>query len=787
MVRRKTRGIRPRWITLAQGLICAVGVSGMAGLGCSSDAEEAGDGTGTAGDCLTDREYFAKKVWAPVLGSKCLSCHGPGGVAEEAGADFSLLPPSYPGFLDENLKAVTTIAKTKFEGKSTLVRKPLGQMKHGGGEVIAPGSAEYKALEGLVSKLNSSETCKPKSSAASFKEVVLMDALATTRKASLNLVGRLPTAKEIQRVLDEGEGSLRPLLDTMMTEEAFFSRVKEIYNDMLLVNRYLGYSSYALNLLSTDQYPNSGEAWFDNLPSSQKPLVNKAIAHEPLELIAHIVRNDKPFTEVLTANYTVMNPYSAKVFNAKVTFNNPDDPNEWKEGQIIALGDTSKGQPAEMVLPHAGVLTSPIFLNRFPTSETNVNRHRSRMVMQFFLATDILKVGERPIDPTAATALANPTREDPNCSVCHKMMDPIAGAFQKFRYNDQEEYDPKLNWHEEMFPPGFGQEKMQLSDYDQAPQWLAQRIIKDPRFTISVVYTVYTALTGKQPLDYPAFDDGEFDNKLVAWEAQDNLFRKIGEAFVADNYNFKTVVREMVLSPYFRAKNLSGEVSAARASQLQYVGTGRFSTPESLSRKIKAVTGLNWGENDVSKTGYYGDGGKKYLMSDYQVLYGGIDSDEVTKRLSSPNGVMANISWRMANEMACSSTAWDLSRKKPSERFLFPYVEVTDTPSTGGDAIKKNIRYLHAHILGEALDEGSPELDKTYQLFVDTLKEGQAKLKSKGVEESIVYNCRARKNPFTNQTLPDSEKLEKDPDYTVRAWMAVITYLLADYRFLYEE
>ncbi|HMR06335.1 MAG TPA: DUF1588 domain-containing protein [Polyangiaceae bacterium] len=762
-----------KWNTIP-GLLCAVLASAAMGAGCSSESDEGGGTTGTTGQCLSERDYFAKKIQAGVFSKTCQKCHAPGGQADEEGAKFTLLPSSYPGFIDANLAAAKQFAKTEFDGKSVLVRKPIGELEHGGGKAVDPSSAEYAALKEFISLVKSGDFCEGGSTVKGFDDVVLHDTLSTYRSATLQLAGRLPNASEIDKIITEGDGSLQPLLDGLMKEDAFFDRVKEMFNDVLLTDRYLGYSSYAVSLLNDEQYPQSGDAWFETLENSEKTPVNLAVAREPLELIAYIVKNDHPFTEVLTADYTMMNPLSARIFNATVKFDDPNNADEWKPGKIRAMVDG-----AAVELPHAGVLSSPIFLNRFPTTPTNVNRHRARMVLKFFLATDILRIAERPIDPTQATAYNNPPREDPSCNVCHRMMDPIAGAFQKFDDNDQEKFEPNNSWHPEMFPPGFGKETMPTTEYAQSLQWLAQRVVQDPRFSLSMVYTVYTALTGQEPLAYPDTDDPDFEGKLGAWEAQDALFRKIGDGFVDSNYNLKAAIKGVVLSPYFRAKNALAEPSAQRALELSIIGTGRLSTPESLSRKIRAVTGLPWGKG----TGYYKT---DYLNSDYRVLYGGIDSDDVTQRLSAPNGVMANVAWRMANEVACQTTAWDLSIDKPADRFLFPYVEVEDTPTTKADAIKKNIQYLHAHITGEALQLSDPEIAATYKLFEDTLKEGQAKIASSDLSDSIVYSCRARKDPYTDADLPDGQKLEKDPDYTVRAWMAVVTYLLSDHGFLYE-
>ena len=196
------------------------------------------------------------------------------------------------------------------------------------------------------------------------------------------------------------------------------------------------------------------------------------------------------------------------MYNVYATFQNPTDENEWVEAQINFMRD---GQPLPM--PHAGVLTSPMFLNRFPTTPTNRNRHRARMVFQFFLATDILNVAERPIDPTQSTKFNNPTRDDSACNACHRQIDPIAGAFQKFDDNDQERFRPERNWHAEMFAPGFGKEVMSTSDFENAPQWLAQRLVKDFRFGLAAVQTVFTALTGSEA---DGVSDGHRGRRTIA-------------------------------------------------------------------------------------------------------------------------------------------------------------------------------------------------------------------------------------------------------------------------------
>jgi hypothetical protein len=411
-------------------------------------------------------------------------------------------------------------------------------------------------------------------------------------------------------------------------------------------------------------------------------------------------------------------------------------------------------------------------LSRFPSTPTNRNRHRAKVLLQKFLATDILKVGERPIDPTQSVAFANPTREDPSCSVCHSTLDPIAGAFMKFSDNDPEQLLPDREWYKEMVLPGFADASMQIGDYPRALQWVAARIAADPRFPISVVYNAFDSLTGQEPLPYPA--DGNATG-LASWELQNSTFRAIAAKFVESGHNFKTVVRELILSPYFRAHNVSAAAAEAQRGKLDAHGTGRLSTPESLVSKLRAVVGFDWARSDRQPA----------LSTTYDILYGGIDSDSVIQRLEQPNGVMSAVMSRMANEVACQATAWDFLQTL-DKRKLFPNVEVADTPASASDKIRANIRYLHAHVLGENLAEGSAELERTYALFNETWQEGTAKVTSKVLSANPPWNCRGRWDRTTGVELPEGRRLEDDKNYTIRAWMAVVTYLLSDYRFLYE-
>jgi len=779
-------------------LFLPVGISAASLFAGCSDGDDKEGGNTAANACLSNRRFFESQVWASFMSQKCARCHTPDGEAvNEKGAKLVLQTASYPNFIDTNLAALQQSSNEKFGDKVKLLEKPLGGLDHGGGQVIAPGGPEHLALQELVKRFQSGDPC-PDTSIASVDGVTMSTTASLGRKAAIDLGGRLPTADEEAALVEgaAGDQALDAMLDKLMTEETFYKRLREMYNDLFLTDRFLSYGGAAIDFMDTENmYPalapyRNGEA--PEYSSDKRPKINEALAREPLNLITYVARNDKPFTEILTANYAVVNPYLAIAYGSQAAFTNPDDPNELQPTQVI-LGS---GDP----LPHAGILSTPAFLNRWVTSPTNRNRGRSRRVYQFFLATDILKIAERPVDPSAASTHENPTQNDPNCKMCHKLIDPIAGGFRGYDDSNYENFKGSREWHGDMVAPGFSGAPLPPESYGSALAWTAQQIVGDPRFVISIINTVYTGLTGRKPIAYPteAVNAPGHDLRVAAWRAQDAYFRQLGEEFVKQNYNVKAVFKGIIKSPYYRAETLAAD-PGDKAPLYDSIGTGRWLTPEILDRKITAVMGIPWRHyyewGDIAKDKAEGkadlrlDRGK--WLGDFKLLYGGIDSDNVPVRLHDPNGISASVAWRMANEMSCHTVAWDFWKAKDKRR-LFPLVDTKDRPEYNGkevadsvSAIKANLVHLHKLILGETLTPDHPEIARSYQLYLDTWHELAANEDAKDKKENLVNECMARFDFDNLAGIPDEQQLKKDSDYTIRSWQAVVTYLLLDYRFLY--
>lgn len=739
-----------------------------------------GEADGNDGDCVSNERFFQERVQT-TLTAKCAACHTTSGAAKDT--SFILRTSEWgPDYVEQNLEVFSQMSRLKYDGVPWILAKPTASVDHGGERQFDKDSEEYEAFAAMVERIEDPVVCDEGDVTEEFFDgVELLDEVATLRKASLALVGRLPTIEEEQAVRDGGFEALDAVLDQMMTDEVFYDRIVEIYNDHFLTDRYYP-GTNAIDLLGglTDEndnpiYPNL--FWYESLgegPEMEqaREFTNEGLARQSLELVAYVVRNELPFTEILTADYTMVNPFSAEAFGVEPTFDNPSDYNEF--------------QPAKLPgVPHAGVLTNPVFMNRFPTTPTNRNRHRARMVYQFFLATDVLRLGERPLNDVGDLG-TNPTRDAAACNVCHQVIDPVAGALQN--WDEMGRYNPPESWYAEMVPPGFGSEMLPPEEKTRSEQWLAQQLVADNRFAIAPVHILFKGLSGQDPLREPSdVNDEHYLEHIRAFDVQSKVFQEIADKFIEDGYNLKSVVKEIIKSPYYRAANASN-LTPEREAELSEVGTGRLLTPEQLHRKIEAMTGQPWRNAD-----------RDYLLStnEYLIFYGGIDSDGVTSRITEPNGIMANVATRMANEMACWTVAADFA-KDPSERVMFPFVEQGFKPQDengfevagAASAIRANIQYLHQRLLGEFVDLNDPEIERTYQLYLDVWKDGQEKLQlpteEGGYGAGLPGQCQATTDYWTGEALPEDRQITTDDTYTIRAWMAVTAYLLSDYRFLHE-
>lgn len=735
--------------------------------------------------CLAADTFFADEVWAKVGERTCLKCHNTEGKAAES--KFLLRDTAQNrNNLTLNRNAFMQMASAKEKEASRLLVKVTGGLDHGGGVVLQPNSTGYRILEQFVRRMNGSPGKTPGTTTALsdytpppfFEGVQMMTPDRLLRRVTLSLAGRLPTGEERAAVKERGLDAMDGVLAQLMKEDAFYDRLKEGFNDIFLTRGYVGNGE---EVLSYDHFQKT-RLWYQKHDLSHVPEKERqraryrladeyreALRREPLELIAHIVQNDRPFTELVTADYIMVSPYTARGYGVfedlRDRFRNADDPFEYIPTKIPALKARS-GKVQESptgYYPHSGILSMFQYLRRYPTTETNRNRLRARMYYQHFLGIDVMALAPRVTDAAAVTAKYEvPTMQAPDCVVCHKTLDPVAGLFQDF--NEEGHLGPrKGGWYTDMFGSGFEGTDLKKEERWRSLQWLGRLTARDPRFARAMVEHVYYILMGRQVLQPPEdIDDPMFESKRRAYSEQRRLIESVADRFAKAGFNIKVVFKALVASDFYRADGLATLTAhPRRQAELDDVGLVRLLTPEQLERKIKAVFGQKWGRLDDRE-------------GRFKILYGGIDSQSVTERVTEPSGAMGAIQRIMANDVACKNVALDFS-KNAAERTLFPGIELDVVPGEGAEAdrqIRKAIVHLHEHILGRTAATDDPEVTRTYNLFAGIVSDAKAIGK---LEKQGSYYCDRVEN-----------KRLDDPDYTLRAWRGVVTYLLRQQDFLYE-
>ncbi|MEM8981895.1 MAG: HYR domain-containing protein [Pseudomonadota bacterium] len=701
--------------------------------------------------CSSLQPEFAANVY-PVLNdpANCGSCHTPPNIVSTANG-FNIQANDVAGY-----ELFRAIANIRIGVESSMTVKALGGGAHGGGNRFAAQGAfdpDYIVIEEFVAEAT---TCTedPPTSMTTIDKGTGYEQLY---KVTMSLGSRPPSSAEISAMAAQtDEAGIEMMLDTaveqVMAEDAFYIRVMEIYNDVMLTDREARATdelrfNFDLDAFSQRDY---FESYSGNERRDLRQDANFGFARAPLELIRYVVENDRPFTEILTAEYAMVNPYSATILG--VDAGDPSFP--FSSDQVRANHDRNdfrrvdaivQDQRASLALPLAGVVGTHAWLARYESTNTNVNRHRASLFFYDFMGVDIEGLAARDGLDLDNVIGSVPTYEDPQCTVCHNVMDPIAGLF-KNREN-RGEYRGDVTWHHtrttngvpRMLPPGMSMDpadELPAGRYSDSLRWLMERTAADDRFAKQTVRTIFEALTR---IDSTAPSTTTFLTTL-----KDN--------FVADGFDMKNLIKAVVLSDYFLAQNLDPAEDPA-----QYVdfGNARLLTPEELDRRISSLIGNGYEWEGPNTNSGLAVGGR------YALTYGGIDSNDVTTRTTTPNSLIDGTQERIAAQIACERVALELNGGAGN---LFPAVSATDTPPGAEAAIRTNIQHLHRYLLGEDLATDSAEVDLTYQLFLDVRAAG---------ETAISNDCRGGAGAT-------------DTNSTVIPWMAVVAYLVSDYRFFYE-
>jgi hypothetical protein len=468
-------------------------------------------------------------------------------------------------------------------------------------------------------------------------------------RLSVDLRGVHPTATELDHI-ERYPASYEQFVDRYLQDERFVDRMKEIWNRSFRTQ--------------------NGETYFDpeeaGLAGVPEERVADSVGDEPLALIGHVIAQDLPWSEVITADYTMADPILAAMWGIDY----PAGQDGWQKARYM------DGRP------HVGVLSSTTMWLKYPSAGVNHNRHRANNLSRIFLCDDYLS---RPVSfsRTQIDSLTNGDPEDviretPLCQSCHSTLDPLSSHFYGFWWEiegdlvDQTLYRPEDEtiWRQEVgghvSPAFYGIPSRGLPE-------LAQHLAEDPRFIDCAVETVFNGLTERI--------SGDPDREELAPHR---------DVFASGGLIMRDLVKSIVLSRPYRAETIADTALASRAPVLKTV------TPAQLEGIVYAKTGYRWEVNGRRALTRNADG--------LAVLAGGTDSVFVNNPNHEPSVGLVFVQERLAQAAGWHVARHDLAAERQGDAILLRYVTRMDTPETNREAFRTQIEQLYAEVLGIPLE-----------------------------------------------------------------------------------
>ena len=361
---------------------------------------------------------------------------------------------------------------------------------------------------------------------------------ALLTRASVDLRGVLPTAAELDAA-EADTGAVDPMIAAWLQDPRLGAQVEELYADLLYTR--------------ADRFPTSAA----DLGLDDEAGFAQSVGDQPLRMVRRVVDEDLPWTELVTADWTMADETLAAVW--------PLTRAEGGAGWEVA--SWTDGRPA------AGVLSSNSLYWRHPSTDSNANRGRANVLSRVFLCNDYLAHPipfDEEISLVDEEAVRDALAHDPGCVSCHVSLDPLAAYFFGFQYHFDEDPWERVRYHPgradewaDSLPVGPGYFGVPGGDL----RTLGASVAADPRFVSCTVETFTSTLDGR------ALGLGD-TNSLVTHR----------EAFLRGGAHLRPLLASILASPAYRA---APSDDAAAVS-----GTPRLLTPMQLASVIEDLTGF---------------------------------------------------------------------------------------------------------------------------------------------------------------------------------------------------
>lgn len=514
---------------------------------------------------------------------------------------------------------------------------------------------------------------------------------AQLSRVSIALRGVRPSLEEHAQ-LASGATTLAQLTDRWLDDPRLGEAVRELYSELLR------------NRAASLQFPALGP-----LTGQPKQDLAEAISEEPLALIEHVVTHDLPFTDIVTADYTVLDGRAARMWSG-----HDYDPG----GPDVQQVRWTDGRPA------AGILSTNGLWVRHRSTGSNHQRGRANLIADALLCNDFFEFNvpiEADVDLSNPDAVASAIRTVPECVACHDQLDPLAAHLWPIAPQVEAggvalsyllgcNGPPLLNfcypiqmYFPELAPAWFAFQLPAPAYYDQRSSTLSDlgaAIAADPRFSSCASRRFAAWFTQREAKAVPAA-----------------LVLDLDDRFVQSGLSAKALIRAIVLHPDFLS-------SAAETPEANAALAGpQVLRPSQLGSVLEDLTGFRY-QLDVDTDNL----ACRFLQLDcygmvdvyrddtfgFRTMAGGVDGDRVTRPTHSPTPTGLLVLAAMAEEAAGAVVERDLATTDPSARHLLRLVEADTTDEA---TVRAQLAELHLRVLGERVAVDSPEVDDTWALF----------------------------------------------------------------------
>ncbi len=477
---------------------------------------------------------------------------------------------------------------------------------------------------------------------------VPLDDARLARRVSIDLRARLPTEAELAQAAEPG--GIDTLRDQWFADPGFEAHLVDLFaEEWLLRLDTLRVKPTEFGLDPHDGY-----------------LFTRSFGDEPARLIAHVVAQDRPYTEIVTADYTLADDVLLSLLPLEL-----EDASDTAAWRVARYTD---GRPANGILATSGMWL------RFHTTIFNYNRGRAATLGKLLLCYD---VAARPVVFQGVTEESTEGLEaaittDPGCIACHASLDPLASTlFGFWPYEDLDGRELTV-YHPE-------REGLWLDATGTAPAYfgtpltaagqLGLMVAADPRFPQCSARRAAERLWGRPTTT-----------------ADDEVVESLGAALTS-RWSYQDLLRAVLATDEYRAGAL---VDPATDTEREATRPVRVLSPNTLHDLVEDATGFRWTY-----------GGADQLDEDstgYRALLGGADGEAARVPWLEPSVSRAYAIRRLAQGGAAYVVGNDLAAE-PAARRLLP-AEPADLAAIdpAGPEFEAAVQSLHRRLHGVTAD-----------------------------------------------------------------------------------